>query len=205
MDDMERNEELTVHHFQSLAASRGGEWATLDWGSPKSQQLRFKVLAEVGLLDGASVLDVGCGHGDFIDWCRDNGLRIDYTGVDITPPMLEVAKRKHPESRFELCSILKTNPPKLQYDYVIASGIFYKATVDSYTYLDAMARRMFSLCRRATAFNLLSARTPASGQDEFRAEPAHAVEIAQAISLRFSLRHDYHPGDFSIYLHKDAQ
>jgi len=49
---------------------------------------------------GASILDLGCGTGLFLDLMHRSGgrLRPDlYTGFDLSASMLEVAIRKHPE------------------------------------------------------------------------------------------------------------
>jgi ubiquinone/menaquinone biosynthesis C-methylase UbiE len=38
---------------------------SLGWGSDYSQQKRFDILLDIGLDINDSVLDVGCGYGDF--------------------------------------------------------------------------------------------------------------------------------------------
>jgi len=43
---------------------------------------------------GSSVLDIPAGTGRFIQFCLNRGLR--YTGVDISPDMLDVARTKVP-------------------------------------------------------------------------------------------------------------
>ena len=37
----------------------------LGWGSKKSQDLRFKILIDRWNLENKSILDIGCGFGDF--------------------------------------------------------------------------------------------------------------------------------------------
>ena len=44
------------------------------------------------------LLDVGCGHGDLFPIAKARGY--DYAGLDISPDMLQEAKRKYPSGRY---------------------------------------------------------------------------------------------------------
>jgi SAM-dependent methyltransferase len=52
--------------------------------------------------EATSVLDVGCAAGGFADVWRhwNGGLR--YSGVDVSQPLVEAARKLHPESSFEV-------------------------------------------------------------------------------------------------------
>ncbi|MCW3813343.1 class I SAM-dependent methyltransferase [Micromonospora sp. DR5-3] len=52
---------------------------------------------------GRPVLEVGCGTGRVTFHLRDLGL--DVSGVDLSPGMIEVARRAYPELRFEVGSM----------------------------------------------------------------------------------------------------
>ena len=52
------------------------------------------------LTPGVKVLDVGCAVGGFYNIMRTLQPDIDYTGIDISEPSLEVARKKYPEARF---------------------------------------------------------------------------------------------------------
>jgi len=52
---------------------------------------------------GRPVLEVGCGTGRVTAYLRDLGL--DVSGVDLSPGMIEVARRAYPELRFEIGSM----------------------------------------------------------------------------------------------------
>src|SRR6185295_4865256 len=60
----------------------------------------------VGLRDGESVLDVGCGLGALVEVLATLGLRVDYTGIDVTPKMIDEARLRHPGVAFELRDLL---------------------------------------------------------------------------------------------------
>lgn len=40
------------------------------------------------------VLDVGCGNGRFASYLADQGLAVDYTGVDASPELLDLARSR---------------------------------------------------------------------------------------------------------------
>jgi SAM-dependent methyltransferase len=48
------------------------------------------------------VLDVGCGPGDVTAHLA--GLGVDVSGVDLSPRMIEHARRRHPDLRFDVAS-----------------------------------------------------------------------------------------------------
>jgi SAM-dependent methyltransferase len=48
------------------------------------------------------VLDVGCGPGTVTAFL--SGLGVDVSGVDLSPQMVEHARRRHPDLRFEVAS-----------------------------------------------------------------------------------------------------
>lgn len=52
---------------------------------------------------GGPVVDVGCGPGRITAYLRDLG--VDAFGIDLSPAMIEVARRDHPGLRFEVGSM----------------------------------------------------------------------------------------------------
>ncbi|MFE9691235.1 class I SAM-dependent DNA methyltransferase [Micromonospora sp. NPDC005806] len=58
---------------------------------------------------GRPVLEVGCGTGRITAHLRDLGL--DISGVDLSPGMIEVARRAYPQLRFEIGSMTELTAP----------------------------------------------------------------------------------------------
>lgn len=61
------------------------------------------MFAEAAREVGGPVADVGCGPGHITAHLR--GLGLDAFGVDLSPRMVEIARRDHPGARFEVGSM----------------------------------------------------------------------------------------------------
>jgi SAM-dependent methyltransferase len=59
-----------------------------------------ELVREVG---GGPVADVGCGPGHITAHLHESGL--DAFGIDLSPAMIDLARREHPELRFEVGSM----------------------------------------------------------------------------------------------------
>jgi len=178
---------------------RGVLWGTLD-----SQESRFEILAEVGPLRGASLLDVGCGVGDLWRYLSRQGIACDgYLGVDVNPQMIEAARRKYPNAAFEVRDIVNHPFEEEQFDYVCESGIFNVAIPDWEQVTFETLRQMFRSCRKALAANFLSCLSGNRNPEARYCSPMEIVEfISGALSDKFVLRHDYRTNDFTVYVYK---
>lgn len=79
-------------------------------------------LARFVVPEGASVLEVGCGTGDLLAALKPK----DGVGVDLSPRLIEHARRKHPELRFAACDAEQLDAAILDgrtFDYVILSDV----------------------------------------------------------------------------------
>lgn len=201
-NDNERNIAL----YTKLVKEHGRDVKSLNWGSTYSQRCRFAVLTAIGIEDGDRILDVGCGLGDLLEWCRKQGKSIDYTGVDITPMMVEAASNRFPSAYF-VCGDLKENNllQGERYDYVVASGIFYFRRHEPFVFMQNMIREMFSRCRKGIAFNSLSNWLEKEEEGEYYADPCTVVDYCRTLTPYVTLFHDYHPGDFTIHMRKDKR
>jgi SAM-dependent methyltransferase len=195
------DDQRTIRYFTDRVQRYGETVDALDWGSRASQLKRFEVLAAIGIRTGDRVLDVGCGQGDFYDWLRDNRIDPVYVGADLTPAMIDTARRRFPGVRFEVRAAGDTLDLGGQ-DYIVASGIFYLRRHDPFDYLCSVVRSLYSQCRRGLAFNCLAATGDAGEGGEYREAPERVLEFCRSLAPGAELRRDYHPADFTVYLRK---
>ena len=201
--DDERNGKL----YTDLLRTHGDSHKALNWRSEEAQRTRFMILAEIGIAETSSVLDVGCGIGDFLAYLRSRGYRGAYCGIDLASAMVGRAKERFPDASFNVANLLDDQcGTDGDFDFVVASGIFYRRSEEPFLYLSLIVRRMFDLCRVGTAFNSLSTYADQPGQQgEFRADPLEVLDACRRMTPFVALCHDYHLGDFSIYMRRSAR
>jgi SAM-dependent methyltransferase len=202
----QQDDENTIRYFTDLVAENGVDPRSLDWGSRESQHLRFSVLAGIGSMQGTRILDVGCGLGDFYEWLRQQGIGCDYHGIDITPAMIAMARERFPEARFDVGTLTGDMDAIVgEYDYIVASGIFYRRQISAMDFMHQMLGAMYAHCTRGIAFNSLSLWTSSQDAGEFYADPLATLEFSRTLTPWIVLRHDYHLRDFTMYLYRERQ
>lgn len=203
-----------AEYYEKLLGQYGDHFLSLDWKSPESQDSRFNIFADLINMfapQKISVLDVGCGFGDFYDYLAKNKFNADYAGFDIAPKIIDMAKKKYPNTKFAVKDIL-VEPVNEKYDFVFLSGalnICFGDRESHLEYIKSMLIQMYELCNIAVGVNFLSSQAMYFLREEdlkqkqyFYTKPEEAVSIAKGMTNRFMLRHDYHPGDFTVYLIK---
>ena len=101
-----------------------GDVRSLGWGSEQSQTTRFKILSEIGIKSGDSILDVGCGFGDFRKYLNLKDIKVKYTGIDTNRDFIETLQKENPSSTI-FCEDISTYKQRdCEHDWVVASGVF---------------------------------------------------------------------------------
>ncbi|WP_041795612.1 class I SAM-dependent methyltransferase [Pararhodospirillum photometricum] len=192
--------------YTGFLKRHGPTYRALHWSSPESQQERFARLAAVGLKPGQSVLDVGCGLGDFLGWLEAQGVLVDYTGLDMTPAMIEHCRATHPRGRFVVGNVAAGPMPTLaRFDWVVASGIFAFRQSEPEVYMRSVIERLWRLARCGVAFNALSTRAPHPERwSLFHADPEATLAFCQALGGTCRLTHTADHSDFTVHLWRDA-
>ena len=191
-------------YYGALIRKYGHDPRACDYGRAESQQIKFRVLAEVMPLANCSLLDVGCGFADFAGFLESRFAALRYTGIDLCRDMISEAKRNHPDMDLRVANIADVTLDRT-FDVVVANGIFYLLGEQPAPMMQHMIERMFSLAKKAVAFNSLSAWARFQEGGEFYADPLQTVEFCRRLTPWVVLRHDYHPRDFTVYLYKAAR
>jgi ubiquinone/menaquinone biosynthesis C-methylase UbiE len=132
---------------------------SVGWQSKEQQNLRFQMLTENISLAGQSVVDLGCGFGDFYEFlCSSDMTPSKYVGIDISDEMLKVAKEIHSE----IPGVTFINRPLMDstqetYDFAVASGsLNYNLKVDMDLYLKDFLEVYKLRVRKGLLLNLLT-------------------------------------------------
>ena len=193
---------IVDRHRDSLARF-GHAPAALYWSSREVQELRFQVLCDIGIAAGDSVLDIGCGFADLKGWIEHWRCPVGYTGIDLSPDLLEVAAREYPDARLVRGDVFDLKVPPASYDWVMLSGALSEPLGDEGRYAKAAIARMYLLARKGVAFNMLDARTRilfSFGLQRF--DPADMLAYCRSLSPHCLLHDDYLENDFTIWMYK---
>ena len=191
-----------IEFYDQNVRKHNNDIKSVAWGSRESQQKRFEILSQIADLEGRSVLDVGCGLGDFYRWLKDRYRDIKYTGVDITPSMVELASKKHPGAKFYILDILESNSVMPAYDFVFASGIFNRRITKHKHFIKDTIVRMFDLSKQGIAFNIMSTKADFMEKKEYYADPGKMLDFCLGLSRKVALMHNYMPHDFTVFVYK---
>ena len=131
----------------------------LDWENRECQEIRFSILKdfiEDNHLTDFTLLDVGCGLADLYDYLNRFDIHDNYTGIDILPQMIDLAKQQHPNLRLVAGDIFTDDIFSERFDIVYSSGIFNIDFGNNYDFLRNAVKRFMSLSKRFVVFNLLA-------------------------------------------------
>ena len=137
------------------------------WFSEARQRARFSVIAAIISEKiqnrEASICDIGCGYGGFLNFFQDEqtDIEFEYTGYDLADNLIEfcVRERSSKNARF----IQGTRPKELT-DFTIMSGTYNYApqttVADWRTYLRGELKQIFKKTKKCLILNLMIADQP---------------------------------------------
>lgn len=196
-------------YFAVKLAQHGPTAKGVDWNGEQSQRLRHRQFDRLWSDDPAStILDLGCGYGDFLSFLRQSGFRGRYIGYDVAPEMIAAARRLHGES--ESIAWRVGSYPTDRADFAVASGIFnlkgettnerWKAYV--LETIDVLA----SCGRRGFGFNILSLCSDPEKRrpDLYYADPVEMLDYClKRFGRSVALLQDYGQYDFTVIVRRD--
>jgi SAM-dependent methyltransferase len=196
-------------YYASKLEAHGPTPQGVDWNGSDSHEARHRQFLRLfAESQNASVIDLGCGFGDFLRFLRGAGHQGRFVGYDIAPSMVEKARQLHGEGDDREWRI-GAEPTEVA-DFAIASGIFNikgGVTNESWTRyvhqtIDVLARAG----RRGFGFNVLSM---ASDPDRRRSNLYYAdpASMLSHCLLRYgrsvALMQDYGLYEFTVLVRQE--
>jgi len=192
-----------VGHYEKCLREFGDTPQGMDWPNAQDLARRFEVMAGVVRVPGRrnEILDLGCGSGLFLDYLR-NTDRVPpwrYRGVDISQPMIDMAREKRGEKYFVQQDILRTPLGAGGFDYVLMNGVLTEKRDLSQTEMVAYAQDMiaaaFDAARVGIAFNVMSKNVEWEREDLFH----WGLDELTAFLFNKLSRHHIIRGDYGLY------
>ena len=195
------DQRVVVDFFRWHVEAYGNDWRALGWQSRHTQFHRFAILAEIGDLAHCRVLDVGCGLGDLYSYFETAAIPVDYTGYDLLPDMVERARKRFPQARFEVRDVLQGLGAE-RFDYILSSGAFNVNFGENLPAVQRVIRDMFAHCEHGVAINFIKRYPGASNDPIFHYyDPQAMLTFCQTLCRHARLREGYLPNDFTLYLY----
>ena len=201
----QRDKASIIRRYDARLKEFGPTGEALASGTEERRVIRFSVLCDIGRLEGKRVLDVGCGLGDLLGFLKEAGTECDYTGFDINPKMVEAARKRYPEARFQVVDILKDPFP--DFDYIVSTNSFNNRLTydDNYEFIRRILGTAYEHVKEGVAVDFLTSSVDFQRDYAFYYEPEKVFAIAKEFTRRVCLRHDYPLFEFCMYMYRDVK
>lgn len=170
--------------------------------TPEGQIRRYEMLFEIiGNCNGKTILDFGCGKGDFYSFLNDKKISVSYCGIDINENLISIAKNKYKDKKAEFIAI-DIDEIKLErkFDIVIVCGVFNLRIAGIEESLKQTLKKLFSICKESLHACFLTDFIPSKDIELFYVKPGEILDFTiKEISKYVILRHNKEDIFLSIY------
>jgi len=198
-------------HYSQLLHKYGDGPSAVQQRDRTTQEGRMAILAQVGELSNAKVLDFGCGTGHLLTWLKGMNFEGEYVGIDICSDMVKAALNKFPSVRFEARDLLSHGLTE-DFDFVLINGVFNNRIQNNYGFMTQALLSLWPHVRRAIAFNALSTYVDYVDDGLCYLQPERVFAFCkEELSPSVVLRHDYAlksgivPFEFTVYVYASEQ
>jgi SAM-dependent methyltransferase len=201
MNPLEKKD--VVKRYAERITRLGPVVQALGWRNEAQQNLRFEVFADlIDFSSPLSVLDIGCGFGDFYKFLLNKKQDIKYIGCDISPHVVEIAGSQNKGGSFEVRDISIEPYSEGEFDYVCMSGIFNFRINDNIKYLNETIISAFKFSRQGIIFNLTTDLVDYQSPELFYYNPEEVFGLCRKLSRSIIMRHDYPLYEFTVLVKK---
>lgn len=215
METLKTISEETIKRYSTRYKQMGYNVKTLGWGSSQQQKYRFAQTIDCNIdFENRSVLDIGCGFGDYLDFLLENDIKIkNYIGYDLNADLIGEAQKKHTLDfvTFRVENILDTQKRNVA-DIGVMLGLLnfnLKNTMDNTEYSKFAIQQAFNMVNKVLIVDFLSIHlTPDYKKEDFvfYHSPSEMLDFALTLSSNVLLKHNYAPipqKEFMLFIYKD--
>jgi len=192
--------------YLRAAAVHGAGFESLLWASPGTQAARFDAFARLWGFRGKSVLDVGCGRADFLEFLIERGTPpADYVGIEAVGELADAAERRLSRAgvRSTLLRADFVREPLRMFvgaDVIVFSGSLNTLPEESFY---QTLRLAWDATASGLVFNFLDSPTLAAARYLHWRRPGDVLAFARGLAEdRVRTLHDYLEGDYTIEMRK---
>lgn len=208
--------EQMISRYSKRYNELGYDVKTLGWGSKEQQDYRFfQTLSELDFDGGKSVIDIGCGFGDYFALLLASNKKISqYTGWDINGDLISEAQKIWSGSEnasFAVKNISTTQKIDEKADIAVMLGVLnlnLNGILDNYEYSFALIKNAFECVNEVLVVDFLSTQYTSDYPVEsfvFYHDPVKMLAFALTLSSNVVLKHNYSPipqKEFMLIIYK---
>lgn len=201
---MSNSDHYLSEYYNQKCEKYGQSHKAVGWISRKTQQARYNLLTPYFAQDTSSILDIGCGQGDFLTHLNTIGWSGYYTGIDLSNNMIEIAQATHPTAHWMNQSIEKIDV-NITADWVVAFGTFSLRTDSGkLPKIRQHFTQLFQRAHKTAVFNGLStfAKDAHNESSKFAYfDPMQLLSIALTLTPSVQLIHGTLENDLTLLMH----
>jgi SAM-dependent methyltransferase len=194
----EHDQRSYLRPYLDAAAAHGAGFGSLLWASPHTQAVRFEAIRQIVDLRGKSVLDVGCGRADFLEYLLRHEVRpADYVGIEALDALVSAAEAKRlPDARIVRADFV-AEPVRMFVgaDVVVFSGSLN--TADDRVFYSTLSRA-YEAATETLVFNFLSSALLAGQSYLHWRRLGDVVRFAKGLSDDVKYADNYLHGDTTV-------
>jgi hypothetical protein len=191
--------------YLSAAERHGAAFSSLLWASPQTQSVRFAALTRLVGLNGKSLLDVGCGRADLLDFLLARRITpAHYVGLEGVAALAEAAEAKGHADAFIVRADFVREPLRL---FVGADVVYFSGslnTLDPVSFY-ATIRKAYDAAAEMLVFNFLCAPELAGVSYLHWHQPSEVWAFCKTLTPNVRRLDDYLRGDTTFALAKPEE
>jgi SAM-dependent methyltransferase len=195
---MEQKPARYLRPYLNKIEEDGPGFSALLWSSPASQASRFEALQRLCNFADKSILDIGCGRADLLDYLLAHRIEPNhYVGIEAIEEFAQAAERK----KHRNCTILRADfvrePRRLFVgaDAVICCGSLNTLSPEEFY---KTLQRAFDAAAEVLALNFLSSPDLAAAEYLHWHKPEEVRTFLRKLSPRCKELADYRDGDCTM-------
>jgi len=151
---------LITRYYKRLLRQHGRTpQALAERAEDKDLEFYQHLFQGIALPNQLSVLDIGCGMGDLIDFLQLREASIEsYLGIDLVGPFIDLCRQEYlPPCEFRKANFISRSfAPAERFNLVVNMGVLVSRVLNYEAYVEHCIEKMIALSSKYVLFNVIT-------------------------------------------------